>query len=78
MNKKQTAVEWLINELSKTRDYQRVINEINQKSTSVRDIIAEAKEMEKQQHKVSYWESLMSHFQTFEHYWDGTYRNNNG
>ena len=47
--KQQTAVEWLINELSKTRDYQRVINEINQKSTSVRDIIAEAKEMEKEQ-----------------------------
>jgi len=39
----------LINETSKTRDYQRVINEVNQSSTSVRDLIAEAKEMEKEQ-----------------------------
>ena len=39
----------MINETSKTRDYQRVINEVNQSSTSVRDLIAEAKEMEKEQ-----------------------------
>jgi hypothetical protein len=44
--KQQTAVEWLINELQKTRDYQRVINEANQSSSSVRDVIKEAKEME--------------------------------
>jgi aspartate ammonia-lyase len=45
----RTAVEWLINELQKTRDYQRVINEANQSSTSIRDVIKEAKEMEKEQ-----------------------------
>jgi hypothetical protein len=49
MSKQQTAVEWLIEQLQKTRDYQRVINEANQSSTSVRDVIDEAKEMEKQQ-----------------------------
>lgn len=49
MNKQQTAVEWLINELQKTRDWQRVINEANQSSTSTKDVIAEAKEMEKEQ-----------------------------
>jgi hypothetical protein len=48
MDKQQTAVEWLINELHKTRDYQRVINEANQSSTSVRDVIDQAKEMEKE------------------------------
>jgi hypothetical protein len=48
-NKQQTSVEWLISQLQKTRDYQRVINEANQSSTSVRDVIAEAKEMEKEQ-----------------------------
>jgi uncharacterized membrane-anchored protein len=48
MDKQQTAVEWLINELHKTRDYQRVINEANQSSTSVRDVIEQAKEMEKE------------------------------
>jgi hypothetical protein len=49
MNKQQTAVEWLIEQLQKTRDWQRVINEANQSSTSVRDVIKEAKEMEKKQ-----------------------------
>jgi hypothetical protein len=48
-NKKQTALEWLIGQLHKTRDWQRVINEANQSSTSVRDVIDEAKEMEKEQ-----------------------------
>lgn len=46
---KQTAVEWLINELQKTRDWQRVINEVNQSSTSVRNVLEQAKEMEKAQ-----------------------------
>jgi hypothetical protein len=49
MNKKQTAVDWLISQLQKTRDYQRVINEANESGTSVRDVIDEAKEMEKEQ-----------------------------
>ena len=51
----RTAVEWLINELQKTRDWQRVINEANQSSTSVRDVIDEAKEMEKEQIKEAYF-----------------------
>ena len=46
---KQTAVEWLVEQLQLTRDFQRVINEVNQSSTSVRDVLEEAKEMEKQQ-----------------------------
>jgi hypothetical protein len=56
MNKQQTAVEWLINELHKTRDWQRVINEANKSSTSVRDVIAEAKEMEMQRMIDFAWE----------------------
>jgi hypothetical protein len=51
MNKQQTAVDWLIEQLQKTRDYQRVINEANESSSSVRDIIDEAKEIEKKQNK---------------------------
>ena len=46
---KQTAVEWLISQLQKTRDWQRVINESNQSSSSVRDVVQQAKEMEKEQ-----------------------------
>jgi hypothetical protein len=49
MVEKRTAVEWLINELQKTRDWQRVINEANESGSSVRDVIKEAKEMEKEQ-----------------------------
>jgi len=49
MDKQQTALGWLIEQLQKTRDWQRVINEANQSSTSVRDVIDEAKEMEKDQ-----------------------------
>ena len=49
MDKKQTALGWLIEQLQKTRDWQRVINEANQSSTSTRDVIKEAKEMEKEQ-----------------------------
>jgi hypothetical protein len=56
MNKQQTAVEWLINELQKTRDWQRVINEANQSGSSVRDVIKEAKEMEKEQSIEFAWE----------------------
>jgi hypothetical protein len=47
--KKQTAVEWLISQLGKSKDFQRVINEVNQNSTIVIDILEQAKEMEKQQ-----------------------------
>ena len=54
MSKQQTAVDWLIEQLQKTRDYQRVINEANQSGSSVRDVIKEAKEMEKEQKKHAY------------------------
>ena len=46
-NKQQTAVEWLIGQLQKTRDWQRVINEANQSTTSVRNVLQQAKEMDK-------------------------------
>ena len=39
------SIDWLIKQLQKTRDYQRVINEANQSSTSVRDVINQAREM---------------------------------
>jgi len=56
MLENRTAVEWLINELQKTRDWQRVINEANASGTSVRDVIDEAKEMEKE-HMIEFaWE----------------------
>jgi len=47
-NKQQTALNWFITQLQKSKDFQRVINEVNQSSTEVRDVIMEAKEMEKE------------------------------
>jgi hypothetical protein len=49
MNKQQTAVDWFIQQLQKTRDFQRVINEANQSSTYVRSVIQQAREKQKQQ-----------------------------
>ena len=47
--KKQTAVEWLVRELMKSKDYQRVINDVNHSGTEEKDIINQAKEMERAQ-----------------------------
>ncbi len=46
---KQTAVEWLISHLQKSKDWQRVLNEVSQMSTIQFDLIKEAKAMEKEQ-----------------------------
>ena len=51
---KQTAVEWLINELKKSKHYQQMINEVHQNSTIVSDILEQAKEMEKEQNHAEY------------------------
>ena len=48
-NEIKAAVDWLISQLQKTRDWQRVINEANESSSSVRDVIKEAKEMHKEE-----------------------------
>jgi hypothetical protein len=74
MDKKQTAVEWLIEQLQKTRDWQRVINEANQSSTSVRDVIAEAKEMEKEQIMEAHYAPKYGCFS--ENYYNETYGGN--
>jgi hypothetical protein len=44
-----TAVEYLIKELSKSIYFQRVLNEINDNSTTERDILKEALLLEKSQ-----------------------------
>jgi len=60
----QTAVEWLVDSIM---THQLKPREIPQ------TIIEQAKAMEKEQHKESYWESLMSKYQTFEQYYKETY-----
>jgi hypothetical protein len=46
---KQTAVEWLISQLQKSKDFQRVLNEVSQMSSAKIDIIAESKRMNRQE-----------------------------
>ena len=58
-NKQQTSVEWLVEQLQKTRDWQRVINEVNQSSTSVRNVIEQAKQIEKNQIKSIFCDGLI-------------------
>ena len=49
MEIKQTSIEWLLNELKKSKYYQQMINEVHQNSTIAIDVIEQAKEMEKEQ-----------------------------
>lgn len=46
---KQTAIEWLISNLQKSKDWQRVLNEVSQMSTVQIDLLEQAKAMEKEQ-----------------------------
>lgn len=48
-NKKQTSVDWLIEQLQRSKDFQRVLNEVSQMSSAKIDLLNQAKEMEKQQ-----------------------------
>ena len=52
-----TAVEWLIEQLKQSKHYQKMINEVNQSSTEIRDVIGEAKKMEKEQIIQAYYQN---------------------
>ena len=51
---KQISVEWLISQLQRSKDWQRVLNEISQMSSARVDIIEQAKEMEVAGKEMSY------------------------
>lgn len=56
----QTAVKWLVRELMKSKDYQRVINDVNHSGTEEKDIIKQAIAMEKDQIIKA---AIVSHFE---------------
>ena len=64
-DKKQTAIEWLINELKTSKHYQRVINEVNQSSTDVKDVIKQARAMMMEQVKDAYGDGINGHRNEF-------------
>lgn len=53
---KQTAVDFLISHLQKSKDWQRVLNEVSQMSTIEFDLINQAKAMEREQIEDAYWD----------------------
>jgi len=73
-NKQQTAVEWGIEKLaSLTFDYMAGFISKREYEELSKGVIRQAKEMEKEQHKLSYWQLLRGNFQTFEDYYNETY-----
>lgn len=84
---KQTAVEWLISELRESKDFHRVINELNQRSSAVRHILNEALQMEKEQIIMAHchnrclnnktYECSIKAFENSEHYYNETFKNKN-
>jgi hypothetical protein len=46
---KQTSIEWLVNELKKSKHYQQMINEVHQNSTVAIDVIQQANQMHKEE-----------------------------
>jgi len=62
-NKQQTAVEWLEQEMLKP-------------NLSMKEILKQAKEMERQQIKSAYFQGWGSEMKTSEQYYEQTYGNN--
>jgi hypothetical protein len=59
-NNKQSSVEWLIDQLQKSKDWHRVLNEVSQMSTAKIDIIEQAKAMHKEEIIDAYIECWMN------------------
>ena len=69
--KKQTAVEWLVGDLNQKIDFIPM-----DKWDMIRDIVQQAKAMEKEQIEDSWKDGMKSdngHFGTFEQYYTSTY-----
>ena len=67
---KQTAVEWLYNNLKSHFEHDGDLLECVQMS------MQQAKEIEKEQHRKTYHQGLNSNFQDFEQYYNETFNTN--
>lgn len=80
---KQSSIDWLINQLQKSKDFHRVLNEVSQMSTAQIDIIGQAKAMHKEEmDKVAgdFWNEGASYmydgkhkYNSFEEYYKETF-----
>ena len=75
---KQTAIEWLENQIKNSKYYCKLMAEINSRSTIAQpNVFEQAKEMEKQQHSDTWNDGMKSDngfFGDFEHYYNKTYK----
>ena len=55
---KQTSIDWLVNELKKSKHYQQMINEVHQNSTIAIDVIEQSKQMHKEEITDAYGDGL--------------------
>ena len=74
-SKKQSSIEWLISQLQKSKDWQRVLNEVSQMSTARIDIIGQAKEMNRSEIEDAYDRKVINEKQNWfirsgKHYYD--------
>jgi hypothetical protein len=72
---KQTSIEWLVNELKKSKHYQQMINEVHQNSTLAIDVIDQALAMEKKQIVDAYHKGFLDIDYKPKGYYNETYKN---
>ena len=78
-NKKVSSVDYLISQLQKSKDWQRVLNEVSQMSSVKIDIIEQAKQMHREEMK-NIWDnaaidaSYGNKYKSFEQYYNETFQ----
>ena len=68
----QTAVQWLVEQLRLPTN----IRFTDDEKSSYKELIEQAKEMEKQQHKYTWYDSTINSHISFEQYYTQSYGNN--
>ena len=83
MLKIQTAVEWLIEQISSSKYFYNLMEEIESKSTTVQPnaILQQAKQMEKKQitdaYSIGIYQGRMDKFLDMDQYYIENFKNNN-
>jgi len=73
----QSSIDWLISQLQKAKDFQRVLNQVSQTSSARIDIIATAREMYKEEHTET-WNNAINALQkekweSYQQYYNETF-----
>lgn len=75
-NNKQNSVEWSIDQMiALCEDYDDGKIDYTDYINGVKEVKSQAKAMHNQEHLKTYNQLMMSNFQTFEHYYNETFKN---